>query len=100
MAQCRGCGKEIDWQFTAAGKRMPVDHRPFFLMLRGRGADRLITVHGDVVAGRIMGEIQLGRAYDPQREAVGRKPHFATCSHASDFRIQPLSATARSTHGA
>lgn len=24
-ANCRSCGREIDWAYTAAGKRMPVD---------------------------------------------------------------------------
>lgn len=32
MSICRGCGREIDWIRTVAGKNMPVDPAPVFVI--------------------------------------------------------------------
>ena len=51
MSLCRGCGASIDWITTTAGKSMPVDPEPVFV-LEGAGTDRFVTDEGEVILGR------------------------------------------------
>ena len=39
MSVCKGCGREIDWIRTTAGKPMPIDPEPVFV-IEGDGKDR------------------------------------------------------------
>lgn len=48
MSICRGCGQEIDWIRTKAGKNMPVDPAPVFV-IEGGGNDRFVTDEGEVI---------------------------------------------------
>ena len=47
MSVCRGCGCAIDWIKTTAGKNMPVDPEPVFV-IEGDGRDRFVTDGGAV----------------------------------------------------
>lgn len=80
MSLCRGCGAPIDWITTTAGKSMPVDPEPVFVM-EGAGTDRFVTDEGEVI---------LGRRALPEEESpdlpVAFVPHWKTCPNAGDFR--------------
>jgi hypothetical protein len=56
MRKCAGCGAEIKWVKTKAGKRMPVNVE----------LKTIVTEDGEVVRGY--------------------ESHFATCPKADDFR--------------
>jgi len=56
MAECKGCGAEIEWIETTEGKRMPVNPEKVVV----------VTQDGKVVTGQV--------------------PHWATCPRAADFR--------------
>lgn len=80
MAICKGCWRRIDWIRTAAGRSMPVDPEPIFV-IEGGGSDRFVTDEGEIVTGR--------RAL-PEEERrdlpVAFVPHWKTCPNAADFR--------------
>lgn len=80
MSTCRGCGAPIDWITTTAGKYMPVDPEPVFI-IEGGGSDRFVTDEGEVLVGR--------RAL-PEEERPGLEvafvPHWKTCPEAGRFR--------------
>ena len=65
MSLCRGCGSQIEWIKTTAGRNMPVDPEPVFV-IEGDGRDR------------------------PEEESrelpVAFVPHWKTCPNAGDFR--------------
>lgn len=80
MSVCKGCGASIDWITTTAGKSMPVDPEPVFVIV-GAGADRFVTDEGEVILGR--------RALPEEESAdlpVAFAPHWKTCPYAGDFR--------------
>ncbi|MDI6872127.1 MAG: hypothetical protein QME79_12445 [Bacillota bacterium] len=56
MATCKGCGKQIEWIETPAGRRMPVDP----------GRVVVVTDEGQVVTGRL--------------------PHWASCPARDQFK--------------
>lgn len=80
MSICKGCGASIDWIRTAAGRSMPVDPEPVFVIENG-GSDRFITDEGEVI---------LGRRALPEEESrdlpVAFVPHWKSCPNAGDFR--------------
>lgn len=78
MSRCRGCGAEIDWIRTRAGKNMPVDPEPVFVAVDD-GADVFVTDEGEVIHGR---EVP---ANDGSAE-VAFVSHWATCPVAGQFR--------------
>ena len=45
MSVCKGCGRQIDWIRTAAGKLMPIDPEPVFV-IEGDGKDLFFTDEG------------------------------------------------------
>jgi hypothetical protein len=51
MSVCKGCGRQIDWIRTAAGKSMPIDPEPVFV-IEGDGKDLFFTDEGDTLKGR------------------------------------------------
>ena len=51
MSVCKGCGAPLEWIDTAAGRSMPVDPEPVFV-IEGEGRDRFITDEGEVITGR------------------------------------------------
>ena len=52
MSVCRGCGCSIDWIRTTAGRNMPVDPEPVFVV-EGGGNDRFVTDEGEAITGRV-----------------------------------------------
>ncbi len=80
MSICRGCGREIDWIRTVAGKNMPIDPAPVFV-IEGGGNDRFVTDEGEVITGRV------ARPEEESRDLpVAFVPHWKTCPNAGDFR--------------
>lgn len=80
MSVCKGCGAPLEWIQTAAGRSMPVDPEPVFV-IEGEGRDRFITDEGEVITGR--------RALpeEERRELpVAFVPHWKTCTAADSFR--------------
>ena len=45
MSICKGCGRQIDWIRTAAGKSMPIDPEPVFV-IEGDGKDLFSRTKG------------------------------------------------------
>ncbi len=58
MSVCKGCGREIRWEKTHAGKNHPFDAKPTLVLVPGDGA--FVAVSGHV-------------------------SHFATCPNAKEF---------------
>lgn len=78
MSKCKGCGAEIDWIRTRAGKNMPVDPEPVFVAVDD-GNDVFVTDEGEVIHGR---EVPTN---DGSAE-VAFVSHWATCPVAGQFR--------------
>ncbi|MBQ3557844.1 MAG: hypothetical protein IJA11_08645 [Oscillospiraceae bacterium] len=78
MARCKGCGAEIDWITTRAGKHMPVDPAPVFVAV-GDGKDVFVTDDGEVIHGRALSS-------DDGSAEVAFVSHFATCPVAGSIR--------------
>ena len=84
MSFCRGCGARIEWIRTTAGKNMPVDPEPVFI-IEGEGKDRFVTDEGAVIVGRRVRPEEAPRTF-PTDFPVGFVPHWKTCPNAGDFR--------------
>lgn len=63
MAKCKGCGAEIIWIKTEAGKHAPIDAGKRLFYLNNEDADNLQWL-----------------------AFWGHEPHFATCPKADQFR--------------
>lgn len=75
MTTCKGCGREIRWVKTEAGRPMPVDAEGVHF-IAGGGPDTFITKEGKTLRG------QRGRS----GTHYGYIPHWATCPMAGHFR--------------
>ena len=71
----------IEWIRTTAGRSMPIDPEPVFIVEEDGGRERFITDEGEVVAGRRALPEEEGPAC-----AVGFVPHWKTCPAADRFR--------------
>ena len=76
MAQCRGCGKLIDFVEMKSGKKMPVNRE--YLTYDSLEVGDIIVTDG-------------GNVYKKEKNVnlpsvKGRESHFATCKQASEFR--------------
>lgn len=80
MSVCHGCGRSIDWISTTAGRNMPVDPEPVFVV-EGGGKDRFVTDEGEVITGRVARPEEENPALP-----VAFVPHWKTCPNAGDFR--------------
>lgn len=80
MSYCKGCGQPIDWVRTHAGKNMPIDPEPVYI-ITGEGRDKFVTDEGEVLSGRLAKpkEISAGTP-------VAFIPHWATCPEAGRFK--------------
>ena len=89
MATCNGCGAQIDWVITKAGKKMPVnlEYSGVYPKEPGTEQELLNTIVTD------QGEVKQG-PWAPDRAGIarGRTPHFATCPDARKFRKQEVRA--------
>ena len=78
-APCRGCGKEIAFIRTTAGKSMPVDTDPVYFIREG-GPNTYVMIDGSIQRGR-------EPAHDEKEKSmIGYRSHFATCPAADSFR--------------
>lgn len=84
MSFCRGCGARIEWVHTQAGKNMPVDPEPVFV-IEGDGKDRFVTDEGAVIVGRRARPEEEPHVF-PTDFPVAFVPHWKTCPNAADFR--------------
>lgn len=79
MSKCRGCGREIVWIKTPAGKAMPCDIDPVVYWENPGGSKILVTPNGSTVRCETEG--------DPQEPTgIGYVSHFSTCPAAGNFR--------------
>ena len=74
--RCTGCGARVLWVTTARKRRLPVERDTVRASVDGPGRRVALFVDGDV---RTLRE-------DPDGNVVGNEPHWATCTHADEFR--------------
>lgn len=79
-APCRGCGAEIGFIKTVAGKTMPVNVKAVRFAKDG-GKEVFVLENGTVVHGTSLMDSQAA-----QDELIGYTSHFATCPAAGSFR--------------
>lgn len=77
--KCRGCGAEIAWITTAAGKSMPCDADPVLYRARAGAAGKIVTPNGEVLS------CDLDVSPD-EATGTGYITHFSTCPQAVRFR--------------
>ncbi len=78
FGHCSGCGEQIIWIRTAAGRNMPCNTKLVDYVADG-GRDKIVLANGNVVSGTIIN--------DPAKaDGHGYTSHFATCSRAKNFR--------------
>lgn len=85
MSVCKGCGREIDWIRTAAGKSMPIDPEPVFV-IEGDGKDLFFTDEGETLKGRAARPDEVTTKEAKLETPLGFVPHWKTCPNAADFR--------------
>ena len=73
MSKCKGCGADIEWIPTAAGKSMPVDPLLIKVTDDTHGKLNLVMSNGNTVSRASIG-------------TQGYVSHWATCSKAKDFK--------------
>ena len=79
--KCRGCGKDILFIKTAAGKSIPVDTEPI-QFIPEEAYDKFVMMDGTVQRG----QAHDGDELDAERFMIGYRSHFATCPAADEFR--------------
>ncbi|MBQ8135864.1 MAG: hypothetical protein IJ174_00320 [Clostridia bacterium] len=72
---CRGCGKQIIWTRTPAGKNMPCDPCLITFTEDAKGPETFILPDGQTKRGR--------QAENGER---GYIPHWATCPNWKQFK--------------
>ena len=79
MATCKGCGAEIIWIRTLAGKSIPCDpvQVPYWEKPKGKG--KVVTPNGEVLSCKFEGEPNKATGF-------GYVPHWGTCPRAGEFR--------------
>lgn len=85
MSLCKGCLQEIDWIRTAAGKSMPIDPEPVFV-IEGEGKDLFYTEEGEQLRGRAARPDEVITKEAKLETPLGFVPHWKTCKNAADFR--------------
>lgn len=76
---CSGCGRQIIWIRTTAGKNMPCDTAIVSYKCNPKGKEKIVTPSGAVVTGDTGVE-------QSQADGFGYISHFATCTRANSFR--------------
>lgn len=78
MSTCGRCGAAIVWVRTPAGKAMPCDARPVYIVEEEGGPEKAVIKGGQVVSCRFTD--------DPdQATGMGYVPHFATCKPTEEL---------------
>ncbi len=76
---CRGCGAEIGFIKTVAGKTIPVNPEEVAYEQKAGGSLKIVTPNGEVLSAE--------RPADPQKATgIGYISHFATCPASDSFR--------------
>lgn len=81
MAKCKGCGAEIIWIMSPAGKAIPCDPGVvYYSLARGGFNDTVVLKNGHVITKCSIED-------NPERaDGIGYVPHWATCPAAGQFR--------------
>ncbi|MBD5504614.1 MAG: hypothetical protein HDR09_13030 [Lachnospiraceae bacterium] len=79
FGNCRGCGRQVLWIRTKAGKNMPVDTAIHHYREDSDGKEKIVTPGGDVVTGTIVNTPE-------EADGMGYISHFATCPQAGYFK--------------
>lgn len=79
MSKCKGCGSDIVWIKTAAGKSMPCDDPPVLCWENPKGKSTVITEDGRTIRCDLEGD-------DINAAKIGYVPHWATCPAAKRFK--------------
>lgn len=74
FGSCRGCGKQIIWTRTPAGRNMPCDPE-LITFTAGKGNETFITPDG-----------QTKRGARSEEGEQGYIPHWATCPNWKQFK--------------
>lgn len=79
MATCKGCGAEINWIKTDAGRMMPINKAPTPYWENPYGRGKVILLSGKVIACDLSG---------PREDVTGfgYTSHFSTCPSARQLR--------------
>ena len=78
VTPCRGCGRDIAFIKTQAGKSMPVDPDPVYFIAEDHGRNKYVMIDGTVHSGR-------EPHYGDGESRIGYISHFATCPEADKF---------------
>ena len=78
FGRCAGCGAQIIWIKTKAGKNMPCNMLLVDYKADG-GKDKIVIPSGEVVSGTIVSS-------PDDADGHGYVSHFATCRNAKNFR--------------
>lgn len=84
MSICKGCQAEIDWLRTPAGKMMPINPEPVFV-IEGDGTDVFYTDEGEQLRGRLARPEEVETKDARLKTPLGFVPHWKTCPNAADF---------------
>jgi hypothetical protein len=77
--KCKGCGADIYWIRTHAGRLMPVNTTRKLILADAKDSDTtIVTDKGEVVTGK---QVENGFYTD-----YGYESHFATCPAAAEYR--------------
>ena len=91
--KCRGCGKEIAFIKTKAGKSMPVDPEAVYF-IRDCGC-LFVMPDGSTERGRLADFEEKAAIGIPGGAEIGYISHFATCPAADQFRKKNKSERTR-----
>ena len=79
ISKCRGCGANIVFIKSVAGKTIPCNAEQISYEQKAGGDLKIVTPNGEVISGCI--------PEDPQKATgIGYISHFATCPAADSFR--------------
>lgn len=73
MSKCKGCGADVLWIKTEAGKNMIVEPKLVEVNLDDAGQINIVTPNGKTIARAPLG-------------TMGYIPHWARCPRANDFK--------------
>ena len=76
--KCKRCGAPIIWIETEAGKWMPANEGLVPYKQDDSGVDYVITDWGELIRCNLQ--------FDGYATGMARRPHWATCPFAAEFR--------------
>ena len=81
MVKCKGCGEEIIFIKSPAGKFIPCNPSKVIYSNPGEGKARVVTQSGEVISCTVGADDDTSKAV-----GVGYIPHWSTCKAANQFR--------------